>query len=82
MNKDRFFEIVDQIQERNKDKDPDEVYRDVTDAVEEVRQKLYGQGVVAATEGIFKGQQPAKTAEELREAAENAIADETEERSS
>ena len=38
--------------------------------------------VVAATAGILKSQQPTKTAEELREAAENVIAAETEERSS
>lgn len=40
--KERFFDVVDQIQERNEDKDPDEVYRDVTDAVEEARRELYG----------------------------------------
>lgn len=38
--------------------------------------------VVAATEGIFKSRRPAKTAEELREAAEIAIAAEVVERSS
>ena len=38
--------------------------------------------VVAATAGIFKSQQPAKTAEGLRDAAEEAIAGEVEERSS
>lgn len=39
--KERFFQVVDRIQERNADKDPDEVYRDVTVAVEEVRQEAY-----------------------------------------
>ena len=38
--------------------------------------------VVAATAGIFKSERPAKTAEELREAAESAIAAEAQERSS
>lgn len=38
--------------------------------------------VVAATAGIFKNQQPARTAEELRDVAEDAIATETIERSS
>jgi prevent-host-death family protein len=40
--KQRFFEVVDRIQERNADKDPEEVYQDVTAAVEEVRQEAYG----------------------------------------
>jgi prevent-host-death family protein len=39
--KERFFQVVRQIQEDNKDKDPDEVYRDVTEAVEEVRREMY-----------------------------------------
>ena len=38
--------------------------------------------VVAATAGIFKSQKPARTAEGLREAAEEAIAAEAMERSS
>ncbi len=38
--------------------------------------------VVAATAGIVKSPQPAKTAEELRTAAEEAIATEAEDRSS
>lgn len=37
--------------------------------------------VVAATAGIFKSDQPAMTAEQLRAAAEEAIADEVVERS-
>lgn len=36
-----FFKIVDEIHSRNEDKDPEEVYRDVTAVVEEVRQELY-----------------------------------------
>ena len=39
--KERFFQTVREIQERNSDKDPDEVLRDVTDAIEEVRQERY-----------------------------------------
>ena len=41
LQKERFFSTVDRIQERNKDYDPDEVLRDVTEAVEEVRQEAY-----------------------------------------
>jgi hypothetical protein len=37
----RFWAAVDRIQERNADKDPDEVYRDVTEVVEEVRRERY-----------------------------------------
>jgi prevent-host-death family protein len=39
--KERFFQTVREIQERNSDEDPDEVLRDVTEAVEEVRQERY-----------------------------------------
>lgn len=39
--KQRFFQTVDRIQARNIDKDPDDVYRDVTAAVEEVRQEQH-----------------------------------------
>lgn len=39
--KERFFRAVDQIQQRNEDKDPDEVLREVTAIVEEVRQQHY-----------------------------------------
>jgi hypothetical protein len=38
---DRFWTTVDRMRERNADKDPDEVYRDVTEVVEEVRQECY-----------------------------------------
>lgn len=37
----RFWSTVDRIRERNADKDPDEVYADVTAIVEEVRQERY-----------------------------------------
>lgn len=40
--KERFFQVVDHIHEQNKDVDPDEVMRDVTEAVEEVRKERYG----------------------------------------
>jgi AbrB family looped-hinge helix DNA binding protein len=39
------------------------------------------ESVIAATAGIFKSDQPAMTAEQLRVAAEEAIAEEAEERS-
>lgn len=39
--KERFFQVVDRLQERNRDVDPDEVYRDITEAAEEVRQEEY-----------------------------------------
>lgn len=39
--RERFWEIVEEIRALNADKDPDEVYRDVTEAVEEVRQEMY-----------------------------------------
>ena len=32
-----FFEAIDRIQQRNLDKDPDEVERDVAEAIDEVR---------------------------------------------
>ena len=42
--KDRFFKIVEDIQKRNNAKNPDEVLRDVTKAVEEVRTANYAKG--------------------------------------
>ena len=39
--KERFFEIVDGIRAANKDADPDQVLKEVTKAVEEVRQRRY-----------------------------------------
>jgi PHD/YefM family antitoxin component YafN of YafNO toxin-antitoxin module len=44
----RFWAAVDRIQERNADKDPDEVYRDVTEVVEEVRRERYERELAAA----------------------------------
>ena len=40
-----FWTIVDEIRAANADKDPDEVYKDVTRDVEEVRQQLYEQSL-------------------------------------
>ncbi len=52
-------------------------------SIEESQVRLRRTGsVVAATAGIFKSAQPAKSAEQLRGAAEEAIAREAEERSS
>lgn len=42
--KERFFEIVDEIQAKNKNADPKKVLKDVTKIVEEVRQELYEKG--------------------------------------
>ena len=39
--KEQFFETVREVQQDNKDADPDEVLRDVTEAVEAVRQEEY-----------------------------------------
>lgn len=39
--KDRFFEIVNEIQAKNKNVNPKKVLQDVTKVVEEVRQDLY-----------------------------------------
>ena len=39
----QFFEAIDRLQERNRDADPDEVFRDVTEAVEEVRRERHEQ---------------------------------------
>lgn len=43
MAKQRFFEIVNDIQKANTDADPDEVMKDATAAVEEVRGQQYEQ---------------------------------------
>ena len=40
-NRERFWKVVEEIGERNADKDPDEVMRVVTEVVEEVRQERY-----------------------------------------
>ena len=37
----RAWSTVDKVRERNADKDPDEVLKDVTTVVEEVRQEMY-----------------------------------------
>lgn len=39
--RDRFFQVVDRVQDRNAAHDPDEVLRDVTEAVDEVRREAY-----------------------------------------
>ena len=41
--RERFFNIASQIGELNKDKSEKEVMEDITEAVEEVRQKKYAQ---------------------------------------
>ena len=38
VNRERFWKVVEEIGERNADKDPDEVMRLVTEVVEKVRQ--------------------------------------------
>lgn len=42
--KQRFFEIVDEISEANKDNSFDQVIKDVTDMVDEVRKERYAKG--------------------------------------
>lgn len=39
--RERFWNVVQEIRERNADKDPDEVLREVTEVVEEVCQEHY-----------------------------------------
>ncbi len=39
--RERFWRAIERIGARNADKDPDEVLRDVTEVVEEVRQERY-----------------------------------------
>ena len=39
--REQFFETVREIQQANKDADPDQVLRDVTEVVEAVRQERY-----------------------------------------
>lgn len=41
--RERFWATVDQIRQRNADKDPDEVLADVTREVEAIRQEMYEQ---------------------------------------
>jgi prevent-host-death family protein len=42
--KERLFTMVDTIQSRNTDVSSEEVMKDVTEAVEEVRQEMYDKG--------------------------------------
>jgi prevent-host-death family protein len=42
--KEHFFQAVDQVQARTVGHDPDEVLRDVSEAVDEVRRDTYGHG--------------------------------------
>jgi len=46
--KEKAFAVVDRIQERNADREPEEVLGDVTKAVEEVRRKQYDKRQKAA----------------------------------
>ena len=39
--RERFWEAVERIRARNADRDPDQIYREVTEIVEEVRQERY-----------------------------------------
>lgn len=39
----RFWEIVEDLRSRNADRDPDEIYRDVTEVVEEIREEHFEQ---------------------------------------
>jgi PHD/YefM family antitoxin component YafN of YafNO toxin-antitoxin module len=41
LSRERAWAIIRQVQERNADKDPDEILREVTEIVEEVRQEQY-----------------------------------------
>lgn len=49
LQKDRAWEIVEEIRARNADEDPDEIYRIVTEEVEAVRQERYEQRQIDAT---------------------------------
>jgi prevent-host-death family protein len=42
--KERFFQAVDQVQARTAGHDPEEVLRDVSEAVDDVRRDTYGHG--------------------------------------
>jgi hypothetical protein len=39
----RGFAVIDDLHDRNADKDPDQIERDVTAAVEAVRQEMYAE---------------------------------------
>jgi prevent-host-death family protein len=47
--KERFWQVVSQIQDRQKDEDPEETLRFVTEIVEEVRQERYDKWKSEAT---------------------------------
>jgi PHD/YefM family antitoxin component YafN of YafNO toxin-antitoxin module len=49
--REQAWQAVRRVQEANRDKDPDEVYRDVTDVVEQVRQERYEQEQRAGSRG-------------------------------
>ena len=49
--RDELRAIIERIGERNRDKDPDEVYREVTEIVEEVRQERYEAAQRAKAQG-------------------------------
>jgi len=44
--RDRAWALVERVQERNADKDPDEVLRDVTAEVEAVRREINGESAL------------------------------------
>jgi hypothetical protein len=45
--RERFWQAVERIGRRNADKDPDEILRDVTEVVEEVRRERYERELLA-----------------------------------
>ena len=47
----RFWATVDRIRERNADKDPETVFKDITEIVEEVRKERYEQQRTQAQSG-------------------------------
>lgn len=51
IQKERAWEVVEEIRARNADQDPDEIYRIVTEEVEAVRQKRYEQREADAARG-------------------------------
>jgi len=51
LQKERAWEVVEEIRARNAHEDPDEIYRIVTEEVEAVRQKRYEQRKADAARG-------------------------------
>jgi hypothetical protein len=47
----RFWQTIEEIRERNKDKDPDEEFAFITQVVEEVRQEQYERAQREAKDG-------------------------------